>query len=84
MKCIIDRFEIFIDCQVAFAVRAAMYSNYKKHNTVKVFIGISPTGATISMAGRVSDKMITQQCGFLQYIDPINIILADGGLICSH
>ena len=47
VKCIIDCFEIFIERPVAFTARAATYSNYKKHNTVKVFIGVSPTG-TIS------------------------------------
>ena len=78
VKCIIDCFEIFIERPVAFTARAATYSNYKKHNTVKVFIGISPTGAItfISSAwgGRVSDKVITQQC---KHIDPGDIILAD-------
>ena len=83
VKCIIDCFEIFIERPVAFTARAATYSNYKKHNTVKVFIGVSPTGTIsyISSAwgGRVSDKVITQQCGFLQYIDPGDVILADRG-----
>ena len=83
MKCIIDCFEIFIERPVAFTARAATYSNYKKYNTVKVFIGVSPTGAITYISsvwgGRVSDKMITQQCGFLQYIDPGDVILADRG-----
>jgi len=45
VKCIIDCFEIFIERLVAFTARVVMYSNYKKHNIVKVFIGVSPTGA---------------------------------------
>ena len=45
VKCIIDCFEIFIERLVAFTARAATYSSYKKHNTVKVFVGIAPTGA---------------------------------------
>ena len=83
VKCIIDCFEIFIERPVAFTARAATYSNYKKHNTIKVLIGIAPTGAItyISSAwgGRVLDKIITQQCGFLQFIDPGDVILADRG-----
>ena len=83
VKCIIGCFEIFIERPVAFTARAATYSSYKKHNTVKVFIGIAPTGAItfISSAwgGRVSNKLITQQCGFLNLIDPGDVILADRG-----
>ncbi len=69
VKCIIDCFEIFIQRPVSFHARAATYSNYKKHNTVKVLIGISPSGVItfISQAwtGRVSDKVITKRVAFL-------------------
>ena len=44
---------------------------------------MSPTGsiAYISAAwgGRVSNKVITQQCGFLNFIDPGDVVLADRG-----
>ena len=43
---------IIIDCFVAFTerppslmVQAQMWSNYKKHNTVKFLIGITPQGS---------------------------------------
>ena len=65
----------------SFAARAATYSNYKKHNTVKVLIAVSPTGsiAYISNAwgGRVCDKVITQECGILDHIKPGDVSLAD-------
>ena len=68
---------------VSFGTRAATYSNYKKHNTVKVFIAIAPTGAItfISKAwtGRVSDKVITQRCGFLDKLEYGDVVLADRG-----
>ena len=59
--CKIDCFEIFIERPVSLQARAATYSQYKKHNTVKVLIGITPT-RSISKAwgGHVSDKVITQ------------------------
>ena len=44
-RCIIDCFEVFIERPLSFQARAATYSNYKKHNTVNVFIAVAPTGA---------------------------------------
>ena len=82
-KCIIDCFELFIERPLSFGARAATYSNYKKHNTVKFFIAIAPTGSItfISKAwgGRASDKVITQQCGFLNYLEYGDEVLADHG-----
>ena len=82
-RCIIDCFEIFIERPLSFDVRAATYSNYKKHNTAKVFIAVSPTGSItyISKAwgGRVSDKAITQNCGFLDKLEHGDLVLADRG-----
>ena len=82
-RCIIDCFAVFIERQLSFQARAATYSNYKKHNTVKVFIAVAPTGSIsfISKAwgGRVSDKVITQKCGFLDMIEGGDLVLADRG-----
>lgn len=44
VRCIIDCFEVFIQRPTSFVARAQTYSNYKKHNTVKVLIGVAPTG----------------------------------------
>ena len=82
-RCIIDCFEIFMERPYSFEAQAQTFSNYKKHNTVKVLIGISPCG-TISFlskcwGGRVTDKFITRESGFLKLIDPSDVIIADRG-----
>lgn len=50
---------------------------------LKVLIAVAPTGAItfISKAwtGRVSDKVITQKCGFLDHIEYGDVVLADRG-----
>ena len=81
--CIIDCFEIFIERPGDLKARAQTYSTYKSHNTMKYLIGITPQG-TISFiskgwGGRVSDKHVTEHCGFLQKISPGDLILADRG-----
>jgi hypothetical protein len=82
-RVIIDCSEIFIETPFSFDARAKTYSNYKKNNTVKFLIGITPCG-TISFlsqcwGGRICDKNITQQSNFLNYLEPGDQVLADRG-----
>ena len=44
-RCIIDCSEIFIEHPLSYQPRAQTYSNYKKHNTVKVLLAITPSGS---------------------------------------
>ena len=83
--CIIDCSEIFIERPKNLTARAQTWSNYKHNNTCKYLIGISPAGAVMFLSegwgGRVSDKQITSESGFLDKITNGDCILADRGFL---
>lgn len=65
--------------------RAQTRSNYKNHNTIKYLVTCSPTGAVTFLSGgwggRVSGREITVKCGFLDWIENGDQVLADRGFI---
>ncbi|KAF4517273.1 hypothetical protein B566_EDAN008607 [Ephemera danica] len=84
---IIDCFEVFIDTPSAFVTRAATWSYYKNHHTIKFLVGITPLGTVAFISdgwgGRTSDKHLTENCGFLEKLLPGDVILADRGFTIS-
>ena len=82
---IIDCFEIFINRPKNLKARAQVYSNYKKHSTIKFLIACHPLGAVTFLSkawgGRATDCEIVRESGFIshRYHYPGDQILADRG-----
>ena len=79
---IIDCSEIFIETPKDLEMQSATWSEYKHHNT-KILICVAPNSriTLISKAytGRLSDKKITLESGFLDHIPQFTTIMADKG-----
>ena len=63
--------------------QASAFSSYKQRPTVKVFLSVTPQGTidfvSDGFCGRVSDKQIVIECGILELVDHLDLILADRG-----
>ena len=80
---IIDCFKLFIEKPSSYLAKSCTWSQYKHYNKEKYLISVTPQG-TISYiskgwGGRTSDKYIIENCGYLHYLSPGDLVLADRG-----
>lgn len=83
IRVIIDCCEFFVEQSMHFRRQGNMYSSYKNHSTFKCLIGISPNGGVMFISdafeGSMSDNDIVKKSGFLDKLEPGDLILADRG-----
>ncbi|XP_065919410.1 uncharacterized protein [Dysidea avara] len=84
-RVIIDATEFFIERPSSLLNQACTFSNYKNRNTVKVLIGITPSGAISfvfqSYEGSISDRKLVELSGLLQMLEPGDELMADKGFL---
>ena len=83
LRAIIDCTEIYIERPRELLLQAHTWSDYKKSNTAKILVSITPRGAfnfiSEAYGGRSSDKYIVHESGFLDLIEEYDQIMADNG-----
>jgi hypothetical protein len=80
---IIDCFEIDIQKPSEPVHQALTWSAYKSGNTMKYFIVSTPDGIITYISpgysGRISDNLLIEECKFLDWLEPGDVVLADRG-----
>ncbi|XP_065679784.1 uncharacterized protein LOC136094110 [Hydra vulgaris] len=83
LAAIIDCSEIFIQTPRNLQLQSVTWSEYKHHNTLKFLIAVAPNSFIVYISeaytGRISDKALTMDCGFLDLLSPFSIVMADKG-----
>ena len=83
LRGIVDCTEFYIEKPCRNSSQRSTFSAYKSRNTFKLFISISPMPhinfVSNLYSGSISDKQITKECGFIEQLNPGDVIMADKG-----
>ena len=80
---IVDCSEISVETPQDHNLQAITWSRYKHHNTLKFSVGVAQNSSTVYISeaytGRISDKEITNQTGYLDMLPPYCVLMCDKG-----
>ena len=81
LRCTLDCSQTFIQRPWNPQMQAVTWYDYKHHNNLKYLVAIAPNGhisfISKAWAGRAFDSFIVQNSGFLDLVDPTDLIMAD-------
>ena len=71
-----------------FEAQGNQYSSYKGHTTYKFLVAIAPNGAILFVSdayeGSISDKEIVRVSGFLDFLNPREVVMAQRGFLIKE
>ena len=83
VRCVIDCTEFFCHVPRNYRHQGNVFSANKHYTTLKALIAVAPNGTAIFISdlfeGSTDDVTITEKSGFLDHIEPGDLILADKG-----
>ena len=83
LRAIIDCSEVCIETPEEFNLQSCTWSDYEHYNTGKFLIAVAPNSQITFISrvynGRDSDKAIILHSGFLDKLDPYDVLQADEG-----
>ena len=85
IRCIIDCTEVQVQVPGNFQAQGNQYSSYKGYTSYKFLVAVAPNGAIVFVSdafeGSISDNEIVKQSGFLNFLEPGDVIMADRGFL---
>ena len=85
---ILDCSEIFIEVPKDHKIQSLTWSGYKHHNILKFLICGAPDSSIVFISdlwlGGISDKKLTNSCGYLDTLEQHSEIMVDKGFLLSE